>query len=432
MIWKVHPAEPAWQVHLPDRIITRWGDEARWHAEIEQAFAGDARLDRTLAFFRALESVSDAVWDFAARRPAWPPANVAHLVRTAQALRPRTLVALPHLFETVGDWARRSGVAGRAALAFLDGQLLISAQTTAARASALFGAAAIDLPRKGVNHVEGGIGTIAIQLADAVRRFGGEVLYRQEVTRFETREGRIVAAHTNKGARFECDACIANLTPWDLARLLGDAAPARLSRETQQLPDEWGAFTLYAGVEEPLLNLGHFQGRGPAGEGMPDHFQVITDYDKPLGEGHSVFLSFNMPGDAGRAPAGRRTLTISTHTRAADWWNLRQKPGGQREYDDRVGLYTERLLEAAERAVPGLRRRVRLLLPGTPVTFRFFTRRHKGGVGGFPFTSIFKARGPWTGLGNAWLVGDSIFPGQSTAGVTMGALRVVDEVLRSA
>jgi hypothetical protein len=33
-------------------------------------------------------------------------------------------------------------------------------------------------------------------------------------------------------------------------------------------------------------------------------------------------------------------------------------------------------------------------------------------------------------MANAWLVGDSIFPGQSTAGVTMGALRVVDDIAR--
>jgi phytoene dehydrogenase-like protein len=41
------------------------------------------------------------------------------------------------------------------------------------------------------------------------------------------------------------------------------------------------------------------------------------------------------------------------------------------------------------------------------------------------------ARGPRTGLANLWLVGDSIFPGQSTAGVTLGALRVAGEVLAS-
>jgi phytoene dehydrogenase-like protein len=52
-------------------------------------------------------------------------------------------------------------------------------------------------------------------------------------------------------------------------------------------------------------------------------------------------------------------------------------------------------------------------------------------VGGFPQTSLFKARGPRTGVPNLWLVGDSIFPGQSTAGVTLGAMRVAAEVLRA-
>ena len=75
------------------------------------------------------------------------PGNIADLFRTAAALRPQTLGVLPHLFESMGGWAKRSGVSDKAALTFLDAQLLISAQTTANNASALFGAAAADLLR---------------------------------------------------------------------------------------------------------------------------------------------------------------------------------------------------------------------------------------------------------------------------------------------
>jgi C-3',4' desaturase CrtD len=448
--WKVTPVNPAWQVLLPDRAITQYGDIERWHAETERAFnlpspvggrnvsvGGGVGGQRTINFFRDTERISDAVWDFASRRPAWPPANIADLFRTAAALRPKTLTTLPHLFESMGAWARRAGVTDRAALTFLDAQLLISAQTTSDNASALFGAAAADLPRKGVTHPEGGIGGISEQLVEAIRAFGGQVHFRQEVTRFETKDGRIIAAHTNKGARFECDVCIANLTPWDMARLLGDAAPIKLKDEVQRLPDEWGAFTLYLGVEDEIrdwrLEIDDARAQSPVSnlQSLPDHIQVVSSYDRPLGETNSIFMSFSSSGDLRRAPAGHRALTISTHTRAADWWKLRETPGAQHEYDARVAAYTEGMLDNAEKAVPGLRRRIRLQLPGTPVTFRFYTRRHRGGVGGFPFTSLFKARGPWTGMRNAWLVGDSIFPGQSTAGVTMGALRVVDEVLRA-
>ncbi len=420
--WKTHPAEPAWRVHLPDRTITRFGHEANWHAELERTFAAAPDRDAILRFFFRSERISDAVWNFAARRPTWPPSSVADLFRTAATLRPDTLLTLPLLTQTMGAWARSSGVRDRAALTFLDAQLLISAQTTADNASALFGAAAADLPRKGVNHIEGGIGTISRQLIDALVAHGGEVHYRQEVTRFETRNGRIIAAHTNKGARFECDAVVANFTPWDLARLLGKDAPPALTRQTQRMRDQWGAFTLYLGVQDDDEN--------GAEDSSVEHHQVVADYTQPLGETNSIFLSFSMRGDAARAPAGHRALTISTHTRTAEWWALRDKPGAKQEYDDRVAHYAETMLTHAERAVPGLRSHIRLQLEGTPVTFRFYTRRHRGGVGGFPFTSIFTARGPATGLHNAWLVGDSIFPGQSTAGVTMGALRVVDEIGR--
>jgi C-3',4' desaturase CrtD len=433
--WDVTPVNPAWQVLLPDRAITQYGDLDRWHAETERAFAQSPQKQRILKFFQDSERISDVVWDFASRRPAWPPSGIGDLFRTAAALRPKTLVTLPHLFETMGAWARRSGVTDKAALTFLDAQLLISAQTTANNASALFGAAATDLPRKGVTHPHGGIGGISAQLVEAIRKFGGQVLFRQEVTRFETRDGRIVAAHTNKGLRVACDLCIANLTPWDMARLLGEACPPKLKHETHTRPDEWGAFTLYLGVADEIagdrLQIADSNLQSAICNSQPDHIQVVGSYDQPLGETNSIFMSFSSPGDATRAPAGHRALTISTHTRAADWWRLREQPGGQCEYDDRVNEYSERMLDQAEKAVPGLRQRIRLQLPGTPVTFKFYTRRHRGGVGGFPFTSLFHARGPWTGMRNAWLVGDSIFPGQSTAGVTMGALRVADEVLRA-
>lgn len=40
-----------------------------------------------------------------------------------------------------------------------------------------------------------------------------------------------------------------------------------------------------------------------------------------------------------------------------------------------------------------------------------------------------QVEGPQTGIPNLWLVGDSVFPGQSTAGVILGAARVVAHLL---
>jgi phytoene dehydrogenase-like protein len=81
------------------------------------------------------------------------------------------------------------------------------------------------------------------------------------------------------------------------------------------------------------------------------------------------------------------------------------------------------MLDAAEVALPNLRDATSLILPATPATFERFTHRAWGWVGGFPQTSLLRAWGPRLAR-DVWMVGDSIFPGQSTAAVAMGGMRV--------
>ncbi len=408
--WPIRPADPAWVVHLPDgRTVTQWADAAQWQAERVAAFP------TAEPFWHTQEMLADVSWDIASRPFPWPPTSAQDVWTLAQSLRPRTLRTLPYLLRTIGSLAPQDDPMFRA---FLDGQLLISAQTTAEHASALYGSAALDLPRRGVNHVQGGIGALADTLVSWIRAHGGEVLFRQEVTHIEVKAGRATAVVTKKGLRLAADHVLANLTPWALRALLSEQAPASLRREVAQRPATWGAFTLYLGLDASWL---------PAG--MPSHQQIILDPTRPLGEGNSVFISMSDAHDKSRAPAGMRTATLSTHTAVAPWWQLRQ--GHDKEaYEARRADYSERLLRAAEQAIPGIRQAAQLILPGTPVTFAFYTRRPGGMVGGFPQTSIFNARGPQTGIANLWLVGDSIFPGQSTAGVTLGGMRVATAVLQ--
>jgi phytoene dehydrogenase-like protein len=88
------------------------------------------------------------------------------------------------------------------------------------------------------------------------------------------------------------------------------------------------------------------------------------------------------------------------------------------------------MLNVAETAIPGIRRATHLMLTGTPVTFHHFTRRAGGWVGGYPQTHLFRAKGPYIRPG-LWMVGDSIFPGQSTAATALGGIRVALQVLNA-
>lgn len=407
--WPVTPVDPAWVVHLPDgRTVTQWAGRTAWADERRRAFPG------TEPFWERQEWLASLAWEVSSRPFPWPPASLADWATLARALRPNVLPAAPYLFRSISDLAANSADDFRA---FLDSQLLIAAQTTAAHAGALYGSAALDLPRRGVNHVRGGIGALSRTLAEWIRANGGEVLYRQQVDRIEVRDGRAMIVHTAKGVSVAANFVVANVTPWGLARMLGSAAPSKLTGEVRRREATWGAFTLYVGLDAAVVP-----------DSLPDHHQVIVDPGRPLGEGNSVFISLSAAEDVERAPAGRRAATLSTHTAVAPWWRLRAE-AHRSAYEARREAYAERLLKAAEAALPNLKRGICLLLPGTPVTFERFTRRPWGMVGGFAQTSLFAARGPRTGLDNLWLVGDSVFPGQSTAGVTLGALRVAAEVI---
>jgi phytoene dehydrogenase-like protein len=403
-------------VHLPDgSAVTRWSGETRWE-EHRRAFGLQAE-----AFWRWQEWTATAMWDLALRTPAWPPQTAAELSQLGQKGlawlsqgQPLVYSYLPQLaadaFRPVAAHLRH--VPERLRL-FVDGQLLIAAQATSRHVNALYGAAALDLPRRGVVHLAGGLGAVAETLAEAVRRHGGQVHYRQEVRRIIRERGRPVAVETKRGKSFPADIVIANLTPWNVAALLGKNLPKRLRCLSPQPEDVWGAFMVYMGLDAAAV---------PAN--FPLHHQIILR--EPMAEGNTIFMSLSPAWDKQRGPAGQRALTISSHTRLKDWWDLFERD--RAAYEARKDFYTERILAATEIALPGLREAANLILPGTPVTFQRFTRRAWGWVGGFPQTNLFRTWAPRLAPG-LWLVGDTIFPGQSTAAVALGGLRVAQTIL---
>ena len=409
--WTTTPTKAAWDVHLPDRCISVQQDKA----DILQTFPHSA------LFWKEQEQLADIGWSFAAQGLPFPPQTseeVLQFARLALANIPSGLRSLPYVFRTTYDWLKKHGLdKDRAFVRFIDAQLLISAQTTSRNANAMYSATALDLARQGVVHVQGGIGQLAHSLADKIKAYSGEVLYRRRVTGFEMDKGRVtgvhykVGRHTSKIKTLPTDFVVGNLTPETLDKLLGETQ----SSQNQSRNDGWGAFVLHVGVDDDKLPIG-----------ISDHHQMITDWDSPLGEGNSIFVSISPKWDVTRAPTGKRAVTITTHTAVQPWWDLYQT--NPAEYAERKAQYTDCLLTTIDRHLPGFRQSVSLVLSGSPVTYQFYTGRKGGKVGGFPQTSLFKARGPRTHIPNLHLVGDSIFPGQSTAGVTIGAMRVAEAV----
>ncbi len=223
--WPVEPAEIAMQVHLPGgQTITRWSDPGKWQAERIMAFGAPAE-----AFWRWQELTADRLWQVALGGAPWPPQNAqeaAALVRAGVGVAGADPIRLPGLgLDAIRSMRVHLEGVPAALRQYVDGQLLIAAQATSERANALYGAAALDMPRRGVAHVRGGIGKIGETLVGSIRASGGQVLYRQRVTAVE-RVGRGYRVSTARGADFPADQVIFNLPPWDAAGLMGAAAPA--------------------------------------------------------------------------------------------------------------------------------------------------------------------------------------------------------------
>ncbi len=416
--WPVRRYEPAWVTHLPDQSIAITSS----NLDVLRAFP------KSEMFWKHQSQVADLGWRLSSRGLPWPPTSLTEflqLARVGLTTFPKDLLLLPLAFRTTYQWLKQYGLEqDKSFVRFIDAQLLISSQTTSRYANAVYSGTALDLARQGVYHVEGGIGGIAETLVSKIRELGGEVIYRQHVTRIHIEDGRATGVSVKTGRRSQheeflpADFVIGNLTPWSLDELLGEASPNGLKREVTNRQLGWGAFALHLGVDASKLS-----------RHMPDHQQIIADLEGPLGETRSIFLSMSPEWDSSRAPSGHRAVTVTTHTRVQPWWDLlAQSPEA---YEARKQEYAVKMLAQIDTIIPNFSKAVTLILPGSPVTFQFYTGRHLGQVGGFAQTSLFAARGPRTGIDNLRLVGDSIFPGQSTAGVTLGAMRVAKDIMRT-
>lgn len=399
--------EPSMIVHLPDVSVVRYGD-SRWVTERMRAFGPGAE-----PFWRRQERVADLAWDLSTRFPALP-FDLWGARAFAHALRPAHLPLAGTLGRNVASiLPDRASARLRA---FVDAQLLITAQSDARGADLAYGCTALDLAREGTFHLAEGVGTIATALARSVRRAGSDIAYRTDVVAIETARGRVCGVRLADGTAIACDRIVAALPVQDVLRL---CPPLARSLETRvaSLPQRWGAAMLYCGL--------------PAGVVPPDiatHHQLVASYDEPPGEGNTTFVSFSDEGDARRARSGGRAVTISTHTDVARW--ERAHRDGRTE--DLRARYRRRLAAALDRVVPGAFARADVAESADPHTFARYTGRARGLVGGMPqtpATATLGAIGHGTAIRGLTLCGDTTFPGQSTVGATIGGFNAARSTL---
>ncbi|GAB4279382.1 MAG: C-3',4' desaturase CrtD [Oscillatoriaceae cyanobacterium] len=414
--------DPACAVFLPGETepINVWRDPDQWRVERERQFPGSD------SFWQLLSTLFQASWRFQGRDPVLPPRNLWDVTELLKAIRPDTLVTVPFTLMTVGDALRLCGVGGdRRLKTFLDLQLKLYSQVGADETALLYAATALGISQspQGLFHLHGSMQVLSDKLVAALEKHGGELLMQHVVREIRPYSGdkisvTILNQKTGESFQDSADHIVANVPVQNLVKMVdlgtdSRSIPYRLyRRRVEKLPSPSGAFVVYLGVRQDAIP-----------DNCPPHLQFLYDWDGPVGENNSLFVSVSHPGD-GRAPEGMATITASSFT-DVDLWTDGDN------YEELKERYTA---EAVRRLGEYFRLSPENIVhceAATPRTFAYYTGRDRGIVGGVgqristfgPFG--FATRTPIRGL---WLVGDSTHPGEGTAGVSYSALTAVRQI----
>lgn len=408
--------DPACAVFLPGETepIQVWRDPERWQAERQRQFPGSE------PFWQKLSALFDYSWQFQANDPVLPPRNPWDLWQLTKALRPKTLLTVPYTFSTVGQLLRGYGLAGDQRLkTFLDLQLKLYSQVGADQTALLYAATALGVSQapQGLFHLQGSMQVLSDRLVTALVRDGGELHMRHTVEQIQLDNGQLQRVQVRNQKTDEvwleaADHVVSNVTVQDWVRLLGEGAPAGYANRVDKLPDASGAFVVYLGVQRAAIP-----------ENCPPHLQFLYDYDGPIGENNSLFVSVSHPGD-GRAPEDMATVIASSFTDVQAWAQTE-------DYEALKANYTAGAIANLNTYFDLRPEHLVHIEAGTPRTFARYTGRHLGMVGGIgQRVSTF---GPFgfanrTPIQNLWLVGDGTHPGEGTAGVSYSALTAVRQI----
>ncbi len=407
--------DPACLVHLGDgkKPIHLWYDSEKWKIERKEQFPGSE------SFWSLCSQLHQANWSFAGGDPVVPVQNFWDLKQFLNACGLMNFSSALFSRSSVADllWFS-SCTADQRLRKFLDLQLKLYSQETAEQTAALYGATVLQMAQEplGLWHLKGSMQKLSDHLLSCFLRDGGTVLFKHKVVslvaRTKTDPWRLDVVTPNAIPKtFHASDVIFTLPPQCLLKMMTYQAgmPKKYRYKLEKISQPSGAIVFYGAInrsELPLYNSGHIQI-------MSKHFG-------------SVFISISFDGD-GRAPVGEATLVASAFADVLYWSSLKKD-----DYQKYKYLSLKYFLEVLQNEL-GIESQHWIHKElATPKSFARWTGRPKGIVGGIGQTP--SSFGPFglssrTPLEGLWLCGDSIYPGEGTAGVSQSALMACRQLM---
>ena len=394
--------------------IPIWYDKNEWIKEREKQFPGSSK------FWQLCNFIHQSNWTFSNNNPVLPIKSIWDFSQLFKALVPTNLVTGILIKSTIFDLLRICGLSNdQRLIKFLNLQLKLYSQEDVYKTAALYGSTVLQMSQKphGLWHLKKSMQELSKALEDSLKRKGVNIVFGQEVKSInfdESKNSWKVSARCNH-ANFDYFApdVVYTPPPQSLLKHLVNSLDKNheYKNRIQSLPNPSGALVFYSALKkEHIKSI------------SSNHYQFVSP------EIGSLFVSISKDGD-GRAPKGEITLIASLFTDTDIWFNLNKK-----EYIKKKKEYLHKITVALENQFDIACKNWLHKELATPLGFERWTNRPQGIVGGLGQNpSIFglfglSSRTPFKGL---WLCGDSIYPGEGTAGVSQSALMVSRQILAS-
>ena len=359
-------------------------------------------------------------WKFANKNPVLPFNNLWDLSQFFNALSPMNLFTGILIKSSMYDLLKFCGChKDERLITFLNLQLKLYSQEDVFNTAALYGCTVLQMSQNphGLFHLKDSMQALSKSLEFSLEETGVDIFFNEKVNLLKyDSKNKFWKVFTNKGSKnFEYISKDVVYTPPPQSLLKNlDGKSERLKKfltNIEFLPEPSGALVFYSAIsKEHLKNV------------TSNHYQLV---DQDFG---SLFISFSEEGD-GRAPKGEITLIASIFVSINDWQELDKEL-----YLKKKKYFLRKISNAIEKKFEILPENWLHRELATPVSFEKWTNRPKGIVGGLGQNpdnfGIFglSSRTPISGL---WLCGDSIYPGEGTAGVSQSALMVSRQIIAS-
>lgn len=400
---------PGYKAWLPDRTITLYRDEKAWHRERERL----GRNANHKRFWRILDQVAESFWSISRHGGRLPIAGMNDVLRAFKSLRLRDIPRLRYLNWTAQDLLVHCGLEGNDALRGLFAMIVEdTAHTTLDRAPLVHAALGATMRGAGLSRARGGMRGFWRRFIERYEELGGTLCRDHRALRIE-REASGFVVHTSRGSKHVRQ--VVSSLPIEATYAIG---PPCVQESLRRYVDRdrtarGGALAVFLGVPEHEVKDQDFT-----------HHQLMHDCAAPLGRGNNMFISISSPGDVDSAPAGMRSVMITTHCELDDWQGL-----DSCQYERKKKAECERLIRLANRAFPRLGRSAKVCEFATPRTYARFTRRPLGAVGGVrfdPSRAMQRAVPQCIGLPGFYLTGDTTWPGVGTVACVISGRAAAD------